>query len=927
MSNQDSETVLRLSQEYERALRANEGVRIQDCLRQVPEADQTRLLMRLIAIQREWLPQDQWRQSCAEIVKEYPHLEPEIEATFLTAHYVPSNQTDSHTTVPVGDLFATRLSNEDQGQPQRGDLPSQSADGNIGRYRLIQPIGEGGMGSVWKAEQLEPVRRFVALKIIKVGKTSHEIVARFEAERQALALMDHPCIAKILDGGTTESGQPYFAMELVDGLPLTNYCDQKQLTLEARLRLFAEVCDAVQHAHQKGIIHRDLKPSNILVAEYDGKPTAKVIDFGLAKPIGSEQKLTDHSLTEIGQILGTLKYMSPEQAGLDSLDVDTRSDIYSLGVILYELLTGSTPLDNAMLREQTIFKILECIRQQDSPKPSSRLSSTDHNRVSEITSNRRTDAKRLSQVLIGDLDWIVMKAMEKDRARRYEAASGLAADLHRYLNGEPVLARPPSLTYRAHKFVRKHRGPVLAAGLLVVSLILGMVGTTVGLGQARRAQAQADAKAAELSELTQFQTKQFANVNLTLMGNRIRQQILLQAAKQAPEADDLPSRLQTINFTDIAADTFGENIVKPALSAVGKNLKSSDQVKAAMLQSVADIAYKVGLVELCVQPQMEALKLRQSLFGVDHPDTIQSLIATGLMQQHKAGQDDSYLLQAVEASQRTFGSKDERSLDALVQLAESLRQRGNVEAAQSYFEQVLERSSGASPARIRALTGLGTILAHSDQSDTALSKLTEAQKLAESVYAKDSSTLLSIKTYVAWVLQENQRAPEAEAIFREVYTDSARTLGDRHPDTIDTLKGLGESLAEQGKFEAASEVFDQAFALAQEHLGKTHEITLACLGNRARILAELGKPNEAKKLFAESLELSEAAFGSDHPATLQSLSDLGVCCISLGELDEAEKYMSLSWERCARVLGPQDVRTQHRLEQLNEIKAFKSKQP
>jgi tetratricopeptide (TPR) repeat protein len=338
-----------------------------------------------------------------------------------------------------------------------------------GRYKLVQQIGEGGMGTVWMAQQQEPVKRLVALKVIKPGMDSKQVLARFEAERQALALMDHPHIAKVLDGGATESGRPYFVMELVKGVPITRYCDEHRLTPKQRLELFVPVCQAVQHAHQKGIIHRDLKPSNILVAPYDGRPVPKVIDFGIAKATG--QQLTEHTLvTGFGAVVGTLEYMSPEQAKLNQLDIDTRSDIYSLGVLLYELLTGTTPLERKRLKQAAMLEVLRLIREEEPPKPSTRLSSTDE--LPSVAANRGLEPRKLSGLVRGELDWIVMKALEKDRGRRYETANGFAQDIERFLHDEPVLACPPSAWYRFRKFVRRNKTALAVAGLILFFIAL-----------------------------------------------------------------------------------------------------------------------------------------------------------------------------------------------------------------------------------------------------------------------------------------------------------------------------------------------------------------------------------------------------------------------------------------------------------------------
>jgi serine/threonine protein kinase/Flp pilus assembly protein TadD len=362
----------------------------------------------------------------------------------------------------------------------------------IGPYKLLQPIGEGGMGTVYMAQQQEPVRRLVALKIIKPGMDTRQVIARFEAERQALALMDHPNIARVLDAGATAEGRPHFVMELVKGVPITRYCDEHHLTPRQRLELFLGVCAAVQHAHQKGVIHRDLKPSNVLVAEYDEAAVAKVIDFGIAKATGP--RLTERTLfTEFGQVVGTLEYMSPEQAKLNALDIDTRSDIYALGVLLYELLTGTTPFERKRLQQAAFDEVLRIIREEEPPKPSTRLSTTDE--LPAIAARRGLEPGKLSGVVRGELDWIVMKCLDKDRNRRYETANGLARDLERYLHDEPVLACPPSAWYRFRKFARRHKRGLATAALLGVLLFAGMVTLAVINAQTRTEYRRAEAEA------------------------------------------------------------------------------------------------------------------------------------------------------------------------------------------------------------------------------------------------------------------------------------------------------------------------------------------------------------------------------------------------------------------------------------------------
>jgi serine/threonine protein kinase len=418
------------------------------------------------------LPPEQWDARLAELAGGDEQLRRQVNR-LLTAHREAGSFLDAPAPV-VGTTL--------------DEQPSERSGAIIGPYKLLEQIGEGGMGTVWMAEQTEPIQRRVAVKVIKAGMDSRQVLARFEAERQALALMDHPNIAKVLDAGTTSGepggvspGRPFFVMELVKGTPITTYCDDKHLSVRERLELFGDVCRAVQHAHQKGIIHRDLKPSNILVAPFDGKPVVKVIDFGVAKATG--QRLTDATLfTGFGAVVGTPEYMSPEQAETNNRDIDTRSDIYSLGVLLYELLTGSTPLTKKRVKEAALLEVLRVIREEEPPKPSTRLSSTEE--LPSISAQRHTEPAKLTKLVRGELDWIVMKALEKDRSRRYETANGLARDVERHLNDEPVVACPPSAVYRFRKFARRHKGTLTTAVLLLAVLVIG---TAVSIWQAIRA--------------------------------------------------------------------------------------------------------------------------------------------------------------------------------------------------------------------------------------------------------------------------------------------------------------------------------------------------------------------------------------------------------------------------------------------------------
>jgi serine/threonine protein kinase/tetratricopeptide (TPR) repeat protein len=456
------------------------------------------------------------------------------------------------------------------------DVPVGERPGTlIGPYKLLQEIGEGGMGTVFMAEQTEPVRRKVALKLVRPGMDSRQIIARFEAERQALAMMDHPNIAKVLDAGSTATGRPYFVMELVEGIPITDYCDQNHLSPRQRLELFIPVCQAIQHAHQKGVIHRDLKPSNVLVARYDDVPVPKVIDFGVAKATGS--RLTERTLfTQYGQLVGTLEYMSPEQAAFNALDIDTRRDIYSLGVLLYELLTGSTPFEKTRLRTAAFDEVLRIIREEEPPRPSTRLSTTEE--LPSISASRGMEPRQLSGLLRRELDWVVMKALEKDRNRRYESAGAFAADVRRYLDDEPVQACPPSAGYRLRKFVRRNRGMVVASVALAAVLIAGM-------GSVMAVQARADReRAAAAADRAMRQAATDASIAAAIREARER-------ADEAWGVSDYPDRMQRATDAAVAAVRRADEFAAGGLPGEG----ASGELESTR-RAVGDLARNARLI-------------------------------------------------------------------------------------------------------------------------------------------------------------------------------------------------------------------------------------------------------------------------------------------------------------------------------------------
>ena len=509
------------------------------------------------------------------------------------------------------------------------------------------------MGSVYLASQTEPVKRQVALKLIKTGMDSRAVLARFDAERQALALMDHPNIARIYDGGVTPAGQPFFVMELVKGVPLTEYCDQQRLTVKARLELFVAVCQAVQHAHQKGIIHRDLKPGNVLVTEVDGRPTPKVIDFGVAK--ATEVKLTDMSLADVGAIVGTPAYMSPEQADPSSMDIDTRTDVYALGVMLYELLTGSPPIDAKQFQRGAILEMLRMVREVDPPRPSTKLSTAEA--LPNIAANRSIEPARLAKLLQGELDWVVMKALEKDRTRRYETANGFARDIQRYLADEVVEARPPSRGYRLKKFVKRNKGQVIAASLVFLTLVGGIIGTSLGMASARRAQ-KAEARQRGIADdqrdkaIASETTAREEAAKTQTINDFLTNDLLTQAEPANNAAEDKVTLLEVL---DRAAEKVGtrfadqpelERALRGTIATTYHGLASWEKAETQWRASLdaarrrdprsadaylaqaglAHILYHRGRRDAEVVEMAEAAaKGLERTLGPDHPDTLDTL--------------------------------------------------------------------------------------------------------------------------------------------------------------------------------------------------------------------------------------------------------------------------------------------------------------
>jgi len=750
------------------------------------------------------------------------------------------------------------------------------------RFELIRKLGEGGMGQVWLAEQIAPVRRQVALKLIKAGMYDEAVVQRFQSERQSLAIMDHPAIAKVFDAGTTSQGQPYLVMEYVPGLPITEYCDQHKLSIRDRLELFIHACEGVQHAHQKAIIHRDLKPSNILVIEVDGKPVPRIIDFGLAKTT-APQASGETLFTQFGQFIGTPGYMSPEQVNLSARDIDTRTDVYTLGVVLYVLLTGLQPFETRRREKPSLEEWLRQLREEEPPSPSTKVSG-DKDTSSATADARRTEPRQLISQLRGDLDWVTMKALERDRTRRYGTPSELAADLKRYLSHEPVMARPSSAAYRLRRYFRRHRLAMsVGAGLLFVLAVFAVVQalqlreTTLERDHAKQERDRANQERDRATRIADFMSNMF----------------------KVPD----PSEARGNSVT-------AREILDRAANDIGKGLAQDPDVQSQMMHEMASTYNNLGLQARAQTLAQRALDARLSLHGANDPKTLESMTQLGLIL-HTEGHDaDAETLdrRALEDERRVLGSDDPLTLETADDLATVLNTLGRFPEAEKLAREVVDSSTRRlgpeSTLTLRAQNHLGSILFFEGHAADAEKVLRPALDVERRVWGPDHPETMKALAMLAISLHHQNRFAEAEPLYREGLATSERVLGAEHRSTAVAMVNLANMFADEGHLPQSDKLQREALAIFLRTLGPDHPSTLICELNLSRGLRGEGQLHEAEKMQRQILATEIRAHGSEYPDTLLSQSELAKTLFVEQRYAEAEKLARETLDIQLRKFGP-----------------------
>ncbi len=768
---------------------------------------------------------------------------------------------------------------------------------NIGPYQILDVLGEGGMAVVYLAEQSEPVKRRVALKIVKAGMDSKQVVARFRSEEQALAVLDHPYIAKIFDGGIAESGRPYFAMEHVKGMPITDYCDEHRLNNEQRLELFIQVCSAVQHAHLKGLIHRDLKPSNILVGVVDGTPEPKIIDFGIAK--ATSTTLTEATLyTRIGQIVGTPQYMSPEQAGLTGLDIDTRADIYSLGVVLYELLVGTVPLDLHAVGEEAMRFAL---REREPPKPSTRFTELGNTR-NEIADARATDPDDIKRQLQGDLDWVVMRAIEKDRTRRYETVNALAMECRRVLRHEAVLARPPSPGYLLGRFVRRNRVVVLSGSLAILAIIGGGAAATIGMFRAIEAERIAVTEAETAREVSTFLIELFGSsdpfasqeLSTDISARDLVERGSVRLESELADRPAIQARLLTTlgvvlgNLGDVERSA---ELVEKAYRIRTEKFPASDSDLADSRYALGKVAYDKGDYQLSIEHFESALALYTATEGSDSAAVADTLefIASSYSQQGQFQEARA----ALERSGEIFRQIPTISNGALARnvnaLGLTLYMMGDYLGATGAFEDAVRYFEGGEKTGLyaRAVANLATTYHLTGQMDRAEPTHREALELKREVFGPRHMEVAYSLSNMGNLFRDLGNYGEAQAMLEDAISVFADALGDDHANVAVVRIGLGHVFQEAGQYEQATANYERSFSVVRDVFGEGSVREIQTLNGMAYLALEQERYEVAEGLFQDTVEKARALDDS-HPELGRSYAGLASIPTSTRSPEERE---------------------------------------
>lgn len=739
----------------------------------------------------------------------------------------------------------------------------------IGPYQLLKKIGQGGMGQVWLAEQKLPVRRQVALKLLAPGVYHPAGIQRFQSERQALAMMDHPFIAKVFDAGSTADGRPYFVMEFVAGQPITEYCDQHKLGLRRRLELFVQVCEGVQHAHRKAIIHRDLKPSNILVTEVDGKAVPRIIDFGIAKAVSAGPGEEHTLFTQAGALIGTPGYMSPEQIDLSGKDIDTRTDVYSLGVLLYVLLTGYMPFTSPQWQKKPIDEILRQIREEEPQRPSTRVEKTEGTTV-EAAEARRTEPGQLAASLRGDLDWITLKALEKDRERRYDSPAALAADISSYLENKPILARPASVRYRVQKYVRRHRAGVgVAAGAL--ALLIAFV--VMQASQLRRITRERD----RANRITDFMIKMF----------EVSQ----------------PSQSRGNSVT-------AREILDTASNDIDKGLAKDPELQAHLTEVMGRVYTSLGLYQKGGTLMERSLETRKRILGPRNPDTLLSMstLAWNLQRQGNYVEAEKLQRAALEGQERTLGPENTDTLRTASDLCWTLYQLGKYAEAEKLFRQTLERERKVlGPSDTQTLVTMSTLaweIAEQGRYPEAEKMESEALQLSRNALGPEDPQTQTAMNNLAGIYQWEGRYTDAERLYRELIELDKRVRGAEHPDTLITMNNLGSVLAYENKFEEAVKLQEETLATQQRVLGPEHRDSLITMSSLAISLGDMGRFDEAESLLSQARAIQTRVYGPDNPRTADTIYNMACVATKRGKFDDAFAYLK---EALAHGLSPAEA--------------------